>query len=409
MKPPVDCMKDKLRIALVVSHPIGNFCPQYASFAENKAIDLKVFFGSMLGYKKYIDPYFKKEVSWGNLYLDQFPHEFLNGDAVLMPEKNLDAPSLDAALNDFAPDLVIVYGYFQQLQKRASTWAKKNARPIAYISDTEMRQKRSWVKEILKYPFLRNYFSSIRFFLTVGDANEAFYKKHGVNASQLLRMHFPIDVKHYRKEFGNHQVLRQQTRNKYHVTEEDIVLSVVGKLVAWKNQDHLIDALQVLEEKNIVLQLFIIGSGEMQRNWEEKALDLKKSKVHFTGFVPIDQLPAYYAATDIYVHPASVEPHSIAISEAIYMGCPVITSNTSGSYGASDDVQEGKNGFVYPFGDIKSLCVCIEKLVADKKLRSAFSAYSHHLGMAFQQQAHAGIIDDLVKRVPLAANKKNDK
>ena len=92
-------MNTPLKIALVVSHPIQHFCPQYVSFAENKQIEFKVFFASTLGFKKYIDPGFKKEISWNNLNLDQFQHEFLNGEDVLKVDKNIDAITLNESLD----------------------------------------------------------------------------------------------------------------------------------------------------------------------------------------------------------------------------------------------------------------------------------------------------------------------
>src|SRR5678815_4463419 len=124
---------EKKKIAIVVSHPIQHFCPQYVSFAQNENISLKVFFSSAMGYKKYIDPNFKQEVSWGNLQLDKFEHQFLNGEQVLPTDKNIDALDLDHALQQFEPDLLIIYGYFQKLQRRAHRWALKNKIPLAYI------------------------------------------------------------------------------------------------------------------------------------------------------------------------------------------------------------------------------------------------------------------------------------
>src|ERR1017187_5570812 len=88
-------MFNKTRIGIVVSHPIQHFCPQYVSFAENKNITLKVFFGSALGYRKYVDLNFKKEIAWGNLNLDKFDHVFLNGEEVIQADKNLDAKNLE--------------------------------------------------------------------------------------------------------------------------------------------------------------------------------------------------------------------------------------------------------------------------------------------------------------------------
>jgi glycosyltransferase involved in cell wall biosynthesis len=387
------------RVAVVVSHPIQHFCPQYVSFAENKDVTVKVFFASMLGFKKYLDPNFKKEISWGNLNLDKFDHQFLNGEEVIQSDKHIDAPSLDNALSEFKPDFVIVYGYFQKLQRRAHAWAKKHQVPMGYISDSELRQKRSPWKEMLKTPYVRWYFSNINYFLSVGDANEAYYRKYGVPDKKIVRMHFPIDLKYYEQSFPDSPKLAAVIRNQYNIEPDDNVLSIVGKLVSWKSQDHVIDALQLLEKRGIYAHLLLIGSGEMQEAWQEKAARLIKSKVHFTGFINVEALPAYYAATDIYIQPSSVEPHSIAVSEAVYMGCPVIISDRCGSYGQDDDVQENKNGWVYPFGNIETLADKIEHLIKDNALRKDFSSYSHASGVRFQAKSHHQILQKIREKV----------
>ncbi len=387
------------RIALIVSHPIQHFCPQYVSFAENTGIVFKVFFASRLGLEKYRDENFKQEISWGNLNIEKFDHEFLNGKAILQSDKNLDAPALDAALAAFKPDIVITYGYFQKLQRRAYKWCRKNKVALAYISDGELKQKRNKWKGVLKYFFLRRYFSGIKYFLTVGDANEAFYAHYGVPAEKLLRMHFPIDIKTYEKAWIDRYELRKKIRLQYNIQEEAIVLSVVGKLVPWKNQDHIIDAMNLLEKEGVFTELFIIGSGEMLEPWKDKGSKLSKSKVHFTGFVNIEDLPAFYAATDIYVHPASAEPHSIAVSEAIYMGCPVIISDRCGSYGKNDDVQENRNGYVYAFGNVEQLAKFIKQLINNPEERKIYSDYSKTISRGFQQQSHFGIIEEFKERI----------
>lgn len=385
-----------LKIAIVVSHPIQHFCPQYVSFAENERIKLKVFFGSALGYKKYLDVNFKQEIAWSNLRLDKFDHEFLNGDEVLQADQDLDASTLEKELEAFGPDLLIGYGYFQKLQRRARRWTLQHKIPLVYISDAEARQKRHPVKEMLRSFMLRRYFKQIQYFLTVGDANEAYYRKYGVPDAKMLRMHFPIDVQQYRVCFENKASLRKNIRSEYGIGADALVLSVVGKLTPWKNQDHIIDAMQILERKGIKTFLFVLGSGEMKESWQQKATSLQQSKVYFPGFVSIEKLPAYYAATDIYVHPASIEPHSIAISEAIYMGCPVIISDRCGSYGEGDDVKEGENGYVFPFGDINALSAAIEKLVNNMDVRRVFSDNSHKRGVQFQEMAHRGIIEKII-------------
>ena len=388
-----------LKLAIVVSHPIQHFCPQYVSFARRRDIQLRVFFASALGLKAYEDPNFQQVISWGNLRLNEFDHVFLNGESILPADKNLDAPTLDTALTTYDPDLLIMYGYFQKFQRRAHRWGRDNKKKLAYISDSERRQRRSGIRELVKYPFLRWYFSHIHYFLTVGDANESFYMHYGIPRRKFIRMHFPIDVHTYGELANRKPELRKKIRDQYQIADHEPLTIVVGKLVPWKNQDDIIAAMQLLESQRVFLNLFIIGSGEMMEAWKQKAGKLSKSRVHFTGFVNIDDLPAYYAACDFYTHPASVEPHSIAVSEAIFMGCPVIISDRCGSYGGSDDVQEGVNGFVYKFGDIAALAAAIKILSEDQQRRKEMSDHSVKISRLFQERSHNTVIDSLLKEL----------
>ena len=81
------------------------------------------------------------------------------------------------------------------------------------------------------------------------------------------------------------------------------------------------------------------------------------------------------------------------------MGCPVILSDRCGSYGESDDVKDGTNGMVFPFGDIPALAAAIERLGKDEELRISFSAASHERALVFQEMAHKRIIEKLWDRL----------
>lgn len=387
------------RVAIVVSHPIQHFCPQYVSFAALPGVHIKVFFGSALGYKKYVDQSFGREISWGNLQLDKFNHCFLNGDDVIKPGKNLDAPNLDNELLKFNPDIIVIYGYFQKLQRRAYHWALKNRKTLAYISDSERRHKLNHLKEFVKFFVLKRYFSRINFFLSVGDANEDFYKYYGVSDERIIRMHFPINVELYEKMFLSREISRKMIRDRFSISETDVCACVVGKLLPDKNQDHIIEALAMLEQEDAYLHLFVVGSGEFSDVLEKKAGMLKRSKVHFVGFVNADELPLYYAASDIYIHPSIIDRHPLAVSEAIYMGCPIIISDTCGSYGNDDDVQHGLNGYVYPFGNIRRLADDIKKLASDRALVAEFSAYSHSIAVRYQKRSHEAALREMIRRL----------
>lgn len=387
------------RIAIVVSHPIQHFCPQYISFSRLPGVKVKLFFASMLGYKKYVDKNFGQEIAWNNLRLEEFDHVFLNGDNVLPSGKELDAPSLDSELSMYKPDALISYGYFQKVQRRAHRWANGNKVPIAYITDAENRQQRPLWKKIAKWFYLRWYFNKINYFFTVGDANEAYYKSYGVPPDRFIRMHYPIDIEVYREAFKEKEHLRKEIRAQYHIPDDMFLIAVVGKLVEWKNQSHLIDLLAILEKKGKKAHVFILGSGPTMEQLKRQTKTLIENVVHFAGFVDPLALPSYYAASDLYLHPAKIEPHSLAISEAIYMGCPVVLSDRCGSYGETDDVQVGKNGFVYKFGDIEGMARYVVEIMDNETRRQDFSQHSHRLAEKFQERSHKHCIYELMDKI----------
>lgn len=384
------------RIAVVVSHPIQHFCPQYASWAAKEGLKLKVFFGSRLGASNYYDKDFKQYINWDNLYLNEFEHEFLNGDKVLQADKDLAADNLDDSLSAFNPDLVIHYGYFQKLSRQAKDWAVQNKVKLAYISDAEFRQQRPLWKRLLKFPYLFKSFNKIDYFFTVGDANEEYYKYYGVPKNKMKRMHFPIDIRLYKKAWENKETLRNGFRQQNNISPDELVLAVVGKLVSWKSQDDLIQLLINLEPKEFPkkITLLIVGSGPEEAAWKKQAAYLRKNKVIFLGFVKPENLPEIYAATDVYIHSAKIEPHSLSISEAIYMCCPVILANTCGSWGVNDDVIPEINGLTYPHGNLKELERLLALLIVSTEMEM-MGDISHTNAVSYQEKAHGAFLENL--------------
>src|SRR5207247_9937771 len=52
--------------------------------------------------------------------------------------------------------------------------------------------------------------------------------------------------------------------------------------------------------------------------------------VHLPGFKPYDELPAYYALANAFVHASTTEQWGLVVNEAIASGLPVIVSNRCG-------------------------------------------------------------------------------
>lgn len=381
----------KKRLAIVVSHPIQHFCPLYANWAKNDLWEIKVFFASNAGAKPYFDENFKKMITWEGLRLEQFAHEFLNGDQDIPVNANTDASNLTNSLQAFAPDAVLTYGYDQKLQRRAKTWAINQGIPVIYFADSELRQKRSKIKQWLKTLWLPYYFRDISNFLVTGNANEVYYFHYGVPQAKMIRSSYPIDRDLYEKAWNDRENLSALIRAKYNIPADSIIISMAGKLIDRKRQIDLIHALSKV--KNCHVTLLLMGTGEKENAWKIAASEIIHHRIIFAGFVDAHHLPAYYAASDIYAHVSEAEPHSVAVSEAIYMGCPVIISHTCGSYGMDDDVQIGVNGYVFPCKDIDQLAQKIQRLANDPELRNSMSVQSHLIAFHNQHVTHLNILN----------------
>jgi glycosyltransferase involved in cell wall biosynthesis len=379
-------------IAVVVSHPIQHFCPQYASLAKSTLWTLKVFFASTIGAEAYVDAALQMEIQWSNLYLDEFAHEFLN-DQPKLSTRHLDAPSIGNNLAEFSPEVVIIYGYAQRFARRARLWAKGNGCLIYYISDSETHRRESFLRRGLKSSFIPRLFRSIDRFLSVGNSNEFYYARQGVTTQRITRMNFPIDVRLYDRAFERRAEIRSEMRATLGWDESIPIASIVGKLIDIKRQRDAIAAMSVLRRK-CEIRLIIIGSGPNESILRRYADEVAPDTVHFAGFIPPDELPKYYAASDLYLQTSEYDRHSLAVSEAIYMGLPVIVSSTCGSYGPHDDVQPGRNGFVYPLGDVSKLVDLVYQLSQDPIRRQTFAVASREYALAAQRRAHGKFLEE---------------
>lgn len=374
-----------LKLAIVCSHPIQHFCPQYASWSKDASWQVKVFFGSRAGSEGYFDPNFGTMIAWPNLHLDRFDHSFLTNDTTCSDGSLVD-DSLERELAGFDPDAVLVYGYAQKLQRTAWAWATRRNKTIVYFSDSEVHSRRSPIKNVIKSFYLPRYFRSIDYYLVTGNANESYYRRYGADPARFIRSSYPIDYEFYSEAVRRRDDLRHSLRAEFDIPDDSMVVTMVGKLIAKKNQIELVHALRHVSQARVTA--ILIGSGADEANLKSHANRLEPHRVIFAGFRSPDDLPRFYSATDIYLHTSWYEPHSVAISEAIFMGCPVVLSRYCGSYGMDDDVQIGLNGLTYRTGDDRHLAARIEYLATHREVRERYADHSRKTGLRNQTVSH---------------------
>jgi glycosyltransferase involved in cell wall biosynthesis len=326
-------------------------------------------------------------VQWRGLRLD-FPHEFRAGAQGKAVGPDLDSADLEGRLSTFSPDALVAYGYSQRLQRRAVRWARSAGVAVVMVSDSELRAARRWSTRAVKAIVLPRVFRDVSVFLTVGDANDAYYRHYGVPGDRLIRGCYPIDVCHYDRVVARRQECRDRVRTELSIPEHHTVLLTVGKLLPRKRQADLIRFSNSLQGRRDDVTVLLAGTGEQDAALRSLARRMGPGGVVFAGFVAPERLSDYYCAADVYVHCSDNEPHAVAISEAVFCGLPVVLSDRCGSYGPADDVQPGLNGFVYQCGDVDDLSRRLMRVLDDEHLRADMSAASARIGRAHQTLAH---------------------
>ncbi len=388
------------KLAVVLSHPIQHFAPQFRSWTRRQDVTIKVFYASTAGWHAYKDPNFDRVISWGAGILDGYESVFLNGTNELPRSINarLDAPSLAQHLEEFGPDGMLIFGYAHLLEHRARFWARRNNVQLIYVADSELRHRAGVELPRWKTTFLRWYLKPFQQILTVGQANEEYYRALGISESRMTRMNFPIDIDLYQSVYESNQDLRSATRRKLKANLETVVVLMVGKVNERKRQLDLVNAVENLDPSCDV-QLWIAGTGAGYDQIAAMKFSGEADRTQLLGFVEPSDLPAIYLAADIYAHSSSMDPHPLAVTEATFMGKPAIVSSSCGNWGLDDDVQPRVNGYVYSTGDVSELASTLENLVENPDLRATMGEESRRIALRFQATSHGDFFPQLLFRL----------
>lgn len=364
----------RFRLAIVVSHPIQHFCPMYRCIAADPRVELLVLF-AQAGAAPRFDSGFGQVIKWQDDLLEGFPHKMIAADAAQLTE------AVVRELAEFKPEVVYVHGYTLPYLRATMRWAKRSGVPVLMTTDSELRHPRPWHVRLAKRfalpPVLRN----VDLFLTVGDENERYYQHYGVGKDRFHRVPFSIDSAYYDKILAEKSQYRETLRRQLAIPPDATAILTVGKMIPRKEHAGLIRAFSAaLKQAHAPAVLLIAGDGPLRPQLEELAKPLG-SAVRLLGFIGVQDLPKYYSAADVYVHPSSHDPHPLAISEALYCGLPVVVSDRIGSTGPTDDVRVGVNGWEYRNGDDHALAAILAHLIDHPEVRAKSSGFSREFGL----------------------------
>jgi glycosyltransferase involved in cell wall biosynthesis len=150
-----------------------------------------------------------------------------------------------------------------------------------------------------------------------------------------------------------------------HLDGDGPVLVFVGQVRPRKGPQILVEALPAIRERHPKAHALFVGPDhEFVPELRRVAARLGVADaVEFVGAVPDEDLPAYYAAADLFIFPTmtTIECLGLSFVQAMFVGTPVIATRIAG---APEVIRDGRDGFLVEPGDARALARRVEEVLA---------------------------------------------
>ncbi len=177
----------------------------------------------------------------------------------------------------------------------------------------------------------------------------------------------------------NQEEKRKQFREDYNVSEDEIAIGLIGRLVPVKNHKLFLDVInQVKAQTTKRVRFFIVGDGEERNNIESYAKELgiefvignfknEKALLTFTSW--IKNVDYVNAGLDIITLTSFNEGTPVSVIEAQASNKPVVSTMVGG---IQDVVIENETALLSPSNDVKAFANNLLKLIENDNLRNSF-------------------------------------
>jgi glycosyltransferase involved in cell wall biosynthesis len=356
--------RSRVRLAVIVSHPIQYYVPLYQRLARRDDLAIKVFFTWHAGGTAVEDRGFKLSLDWDipltkgyefelvpNTSSDPGTHHFLG----------LRNPSLIERINAWCPDIVHITGWAWLSHVVAMRAFCKMGTPTLFRGDshllgTGMRGPRWWFKRAI----LKRVFAWPSGFLVVGTANRTYYEAFGVEPGRLFACTHSIDVARFAQPADRYEQEARLWRQQLGISDHACVLLFAGKFEHIKRPIELMRTVQMLCNSETVLVM--VGSGELEEHVKAIAA---ANPVHFRvlHFQNQSRMPIVYRLGDLFVLPSTSETWGLSVNEALACGRPILVSD---KVGCTADVVDSSCGRVFSWADPSSLPKALNELIKDR-------------------------------------------
>lgn len=253
---------------------------------------------------------------------------------------------------ELRPDIVVCIGHVGNTThwKLAKLKNKLGYRLVAWQCGYEYNPGAA------KTSLLRRFVPKFDHHLAYHSNAKAYALQHGARSEQITLMHNTINEERIAC-IPKAQALAQVRAAHPEIGQRRILL-FVGAVLAEKRVEMIVDALDLMQRKDVVL--VVVGDGEHLPAL--KTYCQGRDDVVFTGSI-IEGVGPYFDAAEVYLLPGT---GGLGINEAMAHSLPIISGFADGS--ADDLVVDCENGYRLREGTPQELADRIERVIDDPEL-----------------------------------------
>lgn len=194
----------------------------------------------------------------------------------------------------------------------------------------------------------------------------------------------------------NYNAADPTTAAPFTATQKPHQLVATARLVAWKEVDDVLRAIEILREKYSDIHLIVHGDGPERENLEQLTKDLKiTDHVTFTGNVSRTETWHTRKASAAYILNSTYEglPHTALTSFA--SETPIIATDISGT---NEAVYHEESGLLIPPHDPEALAAAVERIFNEPELSTKLTQGGQKiLREKFSWEAHLQTLEKLLR------------
>lgn len=249
----------------------------------------------------------------------------------------------------------LLYGWLARIR------SGRQPRMVEVFHTTELES----MKDSLQFLVYRPLILACHKLVYVCQTQRDYWRARALRARQDTVIHNGIDVDYFVDHYTSHE--KTLLRRTYGFSADDYVIGLCAAMRPEKAHGDLLDAIVRLRDGGLDAKALLIGDGHERSKIEAKIHLLGLSQhVRVTGYMA-DVRPAIAACNVMTLVSHCVETFSIAALEAMALGKPVIMSEIGG---ASEQIIHGKNGYLFPRGDIGALVNALNQLTDPARCKS---------------------------------------